>query len=55
MDTKNTHENYYSMEFIEENGKTYVLFYDSEDNLVAKREIPQQDVSEVIRLKGENN
>jgi len=43
------------MEFIEEKGKTYVLFYDSENNLVAKREIPQQDVNEAIRVSGENN
>jgi hypothetical protein len=46
---------YYSMEFIEEAGKTYVLFYDSEDNLVAKREIPKQDISEAVRLNGGNN
>jgi hypothetical protein len=45
---------YYSMEFIEE-GKTYVLFYDPEGNLVAKREIPHQDVTEAIRLSGEDN
>ncbi len=43
------------MEFIEEDGKTYVLFYDSEDNLVAKREIPHQDITEAVRLSGENN
>lgn len=45
------------MSFIEEDGKTYVLFYDTDDNLVAKREIPQQDVdvNEAIRLSGENN
>jgi hypothetical protein len=36
---KDTKEAYYSMEFTEEVGKTYVLFYDSEGNLVAKREI----------------
>jgi len=46
---------YYSMEFAEEGGKTYVLFYDSEDNLVAKKEIPHQDVTEAIRFKQENN
>ena len=45
----------YSMDFIEEDGKTYVLFYDSEDNLVAKREIPHQDITEAIRLSGEDN
>ena len=43
------------MEFIEENDKTYVLFYDSGGNLVAKREIPHQGVTEAIRLNGENN
>jgi hypothetical protein len=48
-------ENHYSMEFIEEDGKTFVLFYDSNDNLVAKREIPHQDVTKAIRWKGENN
>lgn len=45
----------YSMEFLEEDGKTFVLFYDSEDNLVAKREIPYQDINEAIRVSGENN
>ena len=48
-------DTYYSMDFIEEDGKTYVLFYDSEDNLVAKREIPHQDITEAIRLSGGNN
>ncbi len=43
------------MKFIEENGKTYVLFYDAEDRLVAKKELPHQDVTEAIRLDGENN
>jgi hypothetical protein len=50
-----TKRKHYSMEFIEEDGKTYVLFYDSEDNLVAKREIPHQDITEAVRLSGENN
>jgi hypothetical protein len=48
-------ENHYSMEFIEEKGKTFVLFYDSNDNLVDTREIPQRDVTEAIRVSGENN
>jgi hypothetical protein len=43
---------HYSMEFIEENGKTYVLFYDSQDNLVEKKEIPHQDIDETVRLNG---
>jgi len=43
------------MAFIEEDGKTYVLFYDSEGNLVAKREIPYQDITDAIRISGENN
>jgi len=32
---------YYSMEFIEEDGKLYVLFYNDKDELVAKKEIPK--------------
>jgi hypothetical protein len=48
-------KNHYSIKFIEEDGKTYVLFYDSDDNLVAKREIPYQDITEAIRLNGANN
>jgi len=51
----NGDEKYYSMEFIEEDGKTYVLFYDSEGNIVAKREIPNQDITDEVRLNGENN
>jgi hypothetical protein len=51
----NTEEKHYSMDFIEENGTTYVLFYDPEGNLVAKREVPQQEITEAIRLSGENN
>ncbi len=50
-----TDKTYYSMDFIEEDGKTFVLFHDSEGNLVAKREIPHQDITEAIRLTGENN
>jgi hypothetical protein len=52
---KDTNKKHYSMEFIEEDGKTYVLFCDTEGNLVAKREIPQQDINEAIRASGENN
>ncbi len=48
-------QKHYSMEFIEEEGKTYVLFFDSKGNLVAKREIPNQDINDAIRLNGENN
>ena len=49
-------DTYYSMQFIEDkDGKTYVLFYDPEGNLVAKREIPHQDITEAIRLSGEDN
>jgi hypothetical protein len=51
----NTEKRYYSMDFIEEDGKTFVLFYDSKGELVAKREIPNQDITEAIRLNGENN
>jgi hypothetical protein len=46
---------YYSMDFIEEDGRTYILFYDPEGNLVAKREIPRQGITEAVRLNGENN
>jgi hypothetical protein len=49
-----TDKTYHSMDFIEEDGKTFVLFYDSQGELVAKREIPHQDITEVIRLS-ENN
>jgi hypothetical protein len=49
-----TEKTYYSMDFIEEDGKTFVLFYDSQGELVAKREIPHQDITEAIRLS-ENN
>jgi hypothetical protein len=53
MDMQSEGEKYYSMAFIEEEGKTFVLFYDSYDNLVDKREIPRQDVTEAIRLNNE--
>lgn len=46
---------YYSMDFIEEDGRTFVVFYDQEGELLAKREIPKPDVSEAIRLSGEDN
>ena len=55
MATKNKDQKYFSVEFTEEDGKTFVLFYDSEGNLVAKREITHQDITEAIRLNGENN
>jgi hypothetical protein len=55
MDMKKKPANHYAMELIEEEGKIFVLFYDSNDNLVAKREIPQYDVTEAIRLNEENN
>ena len=32
---------YYSMEFIEEDGRLYVQFYNDKDEPVAKREIPR--------------
>ena len=51
----NTEKTYYSMDFIEEDGKTFVLFYDSQGDLVAKQEIPHQDITEAIRLNGESN
>jgi hypothetical protein len=49
-----TKQPYYSMEFIEEEGKTFVVFYDEKGGLVAKREIPKPDISEEIRLNGKN-
>jgi hypothetical protein len=52
---KNESQKYYSMDFIEEDGKTFILFYDSQGELVAKREIPHQDITEAIRLGGEDN
>jgi hypothetical protein len=33
---------YYSMEFVEENGKLYVAFYNKDGKLMAKREISQR-------------
>jgi hypothetical protein len=51
-----TEDTYYSKQFIDDkDGKTYVLFHDPEGNLVAKREIPHQDITEAISLNGENN
>ena len=51
-----TEDTYYTMQFIEDkDGKTFVLLYDPEGNLVAKREIPNQEIAEAIRLNGENN
>ena len=46
---------HYAMDFIEEDGKTYVFLYDPDGNLVANREISHQDVAEAIRLNGGNN
>ena len=43
------------MDFIEEDGRTYVRFYDLDGNLVAKREIPHRDINEAIRVSGEDN
>jgi len=51
-----TEDTYYSKQFIDgKDDKIYVLFHDPEGNLVAKREIPRQDITEAIRLNGENN
>jgi len=52
---KDTKEPYYSMDFIEEDGKTYVFLYDPNRNFVANREIHRLDVIEAIRLNGGNN
>jgi hypothetical protein len=52
---KDKKEPRYSMDFVEEDGKAFALFYDSKGNLVAKLEIPHQDITEAIRLNGENN
>ena len=47
---------YYQMDFTEdEHGTTWVQFYDPEGNLVATREIPRQNVSDAIRVNGDNN
>ncbi|MBP1746806.1 MAG: hypothetical protein H6Q54_1421 [Deltaproteobacteria bacterium] len=53
MKTKD--QKYYAMDFIEEDGKTYVFLYDPNGNLIANREIPHQEVAEAIRLNGGNN
>jgi hypothetical protein len=50
-----TDQQYYSMEFIEEEGKTFVIFFNQEGELVAKREIPHRDITEEIRLSGKDN
>ena len=33
---------YYSMEFVEEDGKLYVEFYNKDGKFMAKREIPKR-------------
>ena len=43
------------MEFIEEDGKTYVLFYNDKDELVAKKEIPQDYTVEAYLAKMQGN
>jgi len=53
MKTKD--QKYYAMDFIEEDGKTYVLLHDPNGNLVANREIPRQVVTKAIWLDGGNN
>jgi len=55
MDMQSEGENYYSMEFIEEEGKIFVFFYDSNDDLDARREIPHQDINKGIRASRDNN
>jgi hypothetical protein len=51
-----TEQQYYSIQFIEdEDGRTFVIFYDQEGKAVAKREILGQDVTKAVRLGGENN
>ena len=52
---KNTSQKYFSVEFIEEGGKTFVIFYDSNGNLIAKSEIPHRDINEAMRVSGEDN
>ena len=46
---------YDSMDFIQEDGTAYVLFYDPEGNRSARHEIPHQDITEAIRLSGADN
>jgi hypothetical protein len=36
---KNEAKKYYPMDFVEEEGKAYVLFNDQVDNLLAKRDL----------------
>jgi hypothetical protein len=44
---KNKDQKYFSVEFSEdEQGNTYMLLYDAQGNLVAKSEIPRQDITE---------
>ena len=51
-----TEDTYYSKQFIDgKDDKTYVLFHDPEGNLMTECEIPRQDITEAIRLNGENN
>ncbi|MCX5804225.1 MAG: hypothetical protein NTU69_11975 [Proteobacteria bacterium] len=46
---------YYSIEFIEEDGKLYVLFYNADREMVAKKEIPQGITIETYLEKMQNN
>lgn len=46
---------YYSMEFVEEDGKLYVLFYNDRDKLVAKREVPQTKIPDDVLRKMRDN
>lgn len=39
MDTDES--KYYQMEFVDEDGKTYVLFYNDKDELVVRKELPK--------------
>jgi hypothetical protein len=49
------HSPYYSMEFIEEDGKLYVLFYNTEGEMAAKKEIPQGITIETYLEKMQKN
>lgn len=42
---------YYSMEFIEEDGKLYVLFYNDKEEPVARKEIPKDTTVEAWLAK----
>jgi hypothetical protein len=48
-------EPYYSMSFVEKNGKLYVLFYNADGEMVAKKEIPQGITIETYLEKMQNN